>query len=280
MRNRTMQNRTNEWRRVEAWKPDEHGVVSLRRTRGGTRPRSAQCVAGAHDVAGRRIVRGTRAAFLDSRCTHQVPMAPAKHESSQPPFLRSWGPFRPATSKFGQILSSSRIWEKRGLKGELAPRAPVLPRFYRYGAQPETLENRYTGAARKRAQRGGARPCATAPASRPLRSDGLHAKCKVNTPVCNVFGVGARRAIVRRTRIYTDRVVLEGRTRGGSFVGAPHSSLQRSSPIEICFNPFVILHFRFTIRNDTSRAASAYANGSPRSCTVLSARRFQPSPRA
>ena len=70
---------------------------------------------------------------------------------------------RSATSKFGQILSSSRIWEKRGLKGELAPRAPVLPRFYRYGAQPETLENRYTGAARKRAQRGGARPCATAP---------------------------------------------------------------------------------------------------------------------
>ena len=70
-----------------------------------------------------------------------------------------------ATSKFGQILSSSRIWEKRGLKGELAPRAPVLPRFYRYGAQPETLENRYTGAARKRAQRGGARPCATAPGS-------------------------------------------------------------------------------------------------------------------
>ena len=72
---------------------------------------------------------------------------------------------RPATSKFGQILSSSRIWEKRGLKGELAPRAPVLPRFYRYGAQPETLENRYTGAARKRAQRGGERPCATAPGS-------------------------------------------------------------------------------------------------------------------
>ena len=73
--------------------------------------------------------------------------------------------FPSATSKFGQFLSSSWIWEKRGLKGELAPRAPVLPRFYRYGAQPETLENRYTGAARKRAQRGGARPCATAPGS-------------------------------------------------------------------------------------------------------------------
>jgi hypothetical protein len=63
---------------------------------------------------------------------------------------------RSTTSKFGQFLSSSWIWEKRGLKGELAPRAPVLPRFYRYGAQPETLEKRYTGAARKRAQRGGA----------------------------------------------------------------------------------------------------------------------------
>ena len=48
MRNRTMQNRTNEWRRVEAWKPDEHGVVSLRRTRGGTRPRTAHSAWRAH----------------------------------------------------------------------------------------------------------------------------------------------------------------------------------------------------------------------------------------
>jgi hypothetical protein len=94
------------------------------------------------------------------------------------------------------------------------------------------------------ARRGGGRARAR---PRPGRSDGLHAKCKVNTPVCNVFGIRARRAIVRRTHIYTDRVVLEGRTRGGNFVGAPHIRVQRSSPVEIRFNPvqpfYVILHF-------------------------------------
>jgi hypothetical protein len=110
---------------------------------------------------------------------------------------------------------------------------------------------------------------------RPGRSDGLHAKCKVNTPVCNVFGIRARRAIVRCTHIYTDRVVLKGRTRGGNFVGAPHIRVQRSSPVEIRFNLFCDFCTFASQYGTYLRAASAYTNGSPRSCTVPSTRRFQ-----
>ena len=92
MRNRTMQNRTNEWRRVEAWKPDEHGVVSLRRTRGGTRPRTAHSAWRAHMMLRGAASCGGQGPLSSTLGVHQVPMAPAKHESSQPPFLRSWGP--------------------------------------------------------------------------------------------------------------------------------------------------------------------------------------------